>query len=1218
MIPQAPEDLAVLDPESAFGPVADVKNDDLTEDDMMSLVVAALRANPPISHNIKGFDELMEHGISKIVTQSFMIDIVVKNQRLQGNAGIDYFDIKVKFTDAGVGRPTRSVYPNGEMADLYPNEALNSGTVYSAPLMLGAKIELVAHFKDGRTEARGAKLEPFEVSRIPIMVRCNRCHTRNMTREALKIVKEDPTDHGGHFIAGGSEYVVELLENIRFGSLHVHPHMRPNEIVRGEFISQPGGAFENSSQIILRYLNNRQITLEINSTKLQKLQIPFFLFFRMFGMANDRDIVEQIVPLADGEQSASHRQIVSTIVNALKLVPPTFEPVKDELDQQRIIEFLGVKLESFVTNPQSYRSEENAVRYLTTRLLSILDRVLLPHVGQSEASRGRKLQFIGMLIRKMLLVHQGVVPSADRDSFISKRVHGPGISIAKSFKAMFNIAIITDLVSNLKTELKNNDFSRITERRIQEAARSMLSASITLNRIMQQSLTSGNKIMIVRRRAMLNRVASHVLERKNTTNVLSSLRAVSVPNASSASKGTERAERVRAVHQSSWNYICCVHSPDTGVGVGMTRQLACTTTVCLAGDKVMLVERLVSNKRDTLPTGHEGSPVFVNGDWVVNCRDPHQFVALYRGLRRQGRGIPPQTTIYHSPDTDEVQFWVDAGRVTRPLLIVDNNVAEFDRASRAGEAGAKFAQNVRLTMADVSDLRLGRLTMNDLIERGVMEYISPEEMENCLVAESLDVLRERRHDFCQQYTHCDVSQAVFGVVALTSPLANHTQPARVCYQTNQGRQTCGWYCFNWPFRADQLRFFQIYNEMPLVKTIAHNFVIPNGLNTITAYMTYLGYGQEDSTIGSQAFIQAGGFDGWLMRRQQTSLAKNEKFGRPDIATTSDIKPASYDHLVDGFVPAGTQVKKGDVLVGKLSRDTRDSASAYRDRSLVHMEGDAVVDFVWRSRNSQNEMTATVGMRFMQPLHVGDKLSSRSGNKCILALALPRSELPFTEDGTVPDLIINPHSIPTRMTVGQLIETQMAMICARRGNIGDGTAFRHHDVAGMLDTLQEMGMRRSAQTRMYSPLTGRHMDAAIFIGPTYHQRLQKFVEMDRYVAPPTGPTDSLTHQPLEGKRQHGGLRIGEMEGWVYAALGAMNSFNEKIRDDSDGCTATYCRRCGYMAARNDAFHIYKCVHCGDSADLTEVASCHSAIVLQHELQSIGIDVKATFEPLYFPE
>ncbi len=1235
---------------------------ELTEDDMMELVAAAVEHEGLVGHNIGSFNGLLGEGIPQILKEMFHVVVVMKDHRDQTEVdrSRESLKIEVQFHSVDVGRPTYATYPVGRIMPLYPNEARLTSRTYAAALSLAMEVTITAYYTDGREDTKRVEVPPFPVAQIPIMVGCDRCHTWNLTREARKALEEDPTEGGGYFVAKGQEFTVDWLENTTFNKLHVHRRMQPNERMRGEFISQPGGAFENSSQVIIRLMVSGALTVEINSTKFTKTRIPFFVIFRLLGMGSDGDILEQIVydPASD---SPVVQRMADIVGRALAHVDPAYAAVHHEQDRERLTEFVAERLAKFVTNPGAYKNDEHAVQYLNGNLLGILDRVLLPHMGREAGTRGLKLRYLGMLIHKVLLVEMGILGPTDRDSLSNKRVHGAAVSIAKAFKTQFNNSASTPVMKALKRELRNTAFEDVGLPNIAETAKNAMATS-DLGRTMEQAIVSGNKTIMVRRRAVMNRVSTQALERKNPANYYSALRAVSTANAPNASKQAERADKMRRVHASYVGYICVAKSADTGEMVGMKKELAITAAVCAAGDTLPLV-LLLQEDPDVLPLEGVRPPdimrenlasVFVNGRWIGCTRSAPRLAGRYRALRREGRGVDPRTTIAWNPVTDDVDFYLDVGRLTRPLLIVDNNLEEYDAGCRAAAAARKagragwealrvpFRQGVRLTPAHIAALRAGALGLEGLRAEGVVEWVTPEEAENCLVAPSLGVLRAAAGDVTARYTHCDVEQAIFGLTALVSPFGNHTQPARVTYETNQGRQAGGWYCLSSPFRVDKNRFFQHYIEVPLVRTLAYRWLLPNGINTTVAYMIDDGSNQEDSAILKNSFVQRGGFAGAFYRFERVDLEKGEEFRSPDITSTKNLKPnASYEKLVDGFIPVGAVVRKGDVLIGVVAKnpaggggrrppagDRRGAAAAaaaaddgykYVDRSVVyHLSEPATVEAVYRPRGPNDNVFGLVKLRYDRPLGVGDKLSSRAGNKSITALLAADADLPYDEDGITPDIVINPHSIPTRMTIGQMLETTLGLRCQREGVVTDGTAFRRIDIAEASRELEAIGLRYSGTSRLFNGRTGEHYDAAIFMGPTFHQRLQKFVKDDEYAVGGRGPTDAVTRQPLEGKNARGGLRVGEMEAWVLESQGAMLGLAEKLFVDSDGHPQHRCRTCGLPAIYNAHQGIYRCTTCGEAADIATVDSCTASQVFQHEMRAANVKLTLGLRPREFED
>jgi DNA-directed RNA polymerase beta subunit len=1382
------------------------------------------------------------------MTQLFEIKRTYKNERNQTDVDktIKSYRVHIKFHDVNIAKPVCTTYTTGAFNNLYPGHARLTGLPYSGVITLGATTTIEAYFEDGHVEEKEAEIPSFQIGSFPTMVGGSNCHTTGCSQTTLKGLGEDPNDQGGYFVAKRHEYVVDLLENIKYNSAHIHIKVRDTEHVRAEFLSQPGGAFDNSSQIRVRYMVNGQITIEINSTKFEDVKLPFYIIYRLFGMMSDRDIIETIAFDADDGGPITIK-IMEILERAFKLSDATFADMIHETNREKLVLMTAERISRYLTaNQTATINNESAIQFIISDLLGSpdksagFDKILLPHMGDTYDSRIRKLKFLGLMIRKILLVHLGILPPTDRDSYRNKRVHGAGVSLAKAFKTQVNNSVISPILKMLKKDFKNNPWASITSNTIIETFRGAFSFS-DLNRAMEQSITSGNKNIVIKRKVSANRVSSQTLERKNILNVVSNLRSIVAQNGS-ASNSTERANQMRRVHPTYIGMLCVAQSAPSGENVGLKKQLGLTAGVSTAGNPITLKLHLLSDK-DIIPLDRVASNdlirqkmanVSVNGEWIGACFDMHKLSAKYRALRREGRVVEPKTTIHTNPITNEVEFWLDVGRLYRPLLIVDNNIEEYDRAIMSGSR-IEFVQNIRFTKDHVKGIIEKRITLEDLLQQGIAEYITAEEQENCLIAESINKLRLSRNDITLQYTHCDIEQAIFGLPAHVSPFGNHTQPARVTFESEQSRQTGGWHALNFPFRADKNKFFQFYNETPLVCTITQKFVPANGVNIMIAYMSYGGDNQEDSAIVSQASADRGLFAGAFFRYEMAELEKNDVFCNPNMLTTKNIKSnAKYEKLVDGFITVGSVVEFGDVLIGRVSKISKSSKGAgdeqYTsvDKSIVYRQHEpAVVEEVLRPHGANDELFAIVKLRFERPLRVGDKLSSRSGNKCltpdhqvltqrgwipiaevtvnddvcsldpangtisydkptlihtydvddylfevensevslrttlnhrmyaklatdaestpfrfieaqtisgnvvfykkdgisadaaaaqaelmgmfpdpsgsrffyktssaetaddmqklalhagwvanirqmggefaisldlseegrevsalgytslnkyvgpvhcltmphgtfyvrrnglatwtgnsIVASMLQQSDMPFTESGLVPDLIMNTHSFPSRMTMGQLIETSMGKICASKGVITDGTSFLPVDHSEIAKNMRELGFRYNGCERMYNGMTGEYFDAAIFMGPTMEQRLQKFVLDEEQVVSRSGPTDATTGQPLGGKHIQGGLRIGEMENWVLAAHGSMRNLYEKYSIDSDGRITNICRVCGVPAIYNNYLNIYQCHTCGEMADISTVETTKSAILVQEELAASNIRMRLGLRPRGF--
>ena len=804
------------------------------------------------------------------------------------------------------------------------------------------------------------------------------------------------------------------------------------------------------------------------------------------------------------------------------------------------------------------------------------------------------------------------------NSYKSKRIHAAGTSYAKSFKTYFNASIIQQINRRLIKDFKSMSFSQV------DLASSVKSSvfGADFERSIMQTITSGNKSQItVNKKARINRLSSQLLDRKNQIALYSTLRQVTAPT-SESSKQSERANEMRRVHMSFLGYICIIHSSD-GEKVGINKQMAMSASV-LGATSSDVIKEILLNDELIIPLSKASTVmiyeqnlrnVYVNGKWIGCTKDSLTLVDKYRKLRREFK-INPLTTIYWDNTQDEAFFWVDVGRSVRPLIIVYNNKRNPDKFDKK-YTNKNFEQGIGFTQKIIDGLNSKRLDMNYLLCNNLVEYITAEEQENCYLCPFFDQLRQDKNNELKEYTHCDIPQAILGITAITSPFANHNQTPRITFQGNQCKQTCGRFTLNWPYRCDRDTFLQYTCETPLVKTVASKYIFPNGCNTIVAIACYSGYNQEDSLVVSQGAVDRGLFNGCKFTCEKTDLEQREEFGNPDIATTMDIKSASYEHLVDGIIPIGTHVNKGDALIGKYARipKTSDQDMTMSDRSTIYKgKEEAIVHNVVVDRNEDDERFAKLSLRKVRPVAVGDKFSSRAGQKGVTGVLLRDSDMPSTKDGIRPSIIMNPHGIPSRMTIGQLYETQVGNWCAKRGTHVDATIFKYVDIESIGEELEKLGMNRYGYHRLYSGITGEYIDSLIFMGPTYYQRLQKFV-IDSVYSVTRGPSDSLSRQPLDGKSSGGGIRIGEMERDVVCSHGASKFLQEKFFNHADGFTEYICR-CGKAAVVNTKKNIYKCKYCKDNADIAAVPTSWSSKLFVQEMETMNVGVRRHLKPFTY--
>jgi DNA-directed RNA polymerase beta subunit len=904
----------------------------------------------------------------------------------------------------GSGVPTHGPFRGGDTQPLFPKESRANGIPYTAPVTMTCVITLTAIDLNDQEDSASIKVDTFSPCNIPIMTGSSKCHTRNLVKSALQFHGEDPNEEGGVFIMKDQEYIIDHIESSRFNKLQCHV-IDSTELVRGDFLSQPPNErFGNSSQCRISLMSNGQISIEINSIKFQNVKIPFYLIYRLLGMMEVSEIIKTII-YDESSTNPDDMKIKQILDNAFHVVDKKFGHLQYESNRKAFIEGMAKEMHKNMGNrnmddtKDKKEADKEVKTYVNQDLLLNMDNVFLPHMGKSSDMRILKLKALGSMIREVLLTHLKVLLPSDRDSLSNKRMQGAGTCMPKLFKTMFSSYIITPFLNKVRKEIKDNPWEQVKNNmtRIRDLFETVRQ-NADLTGGLQKGITDNNKTLKTNqgKKELANRVSSKLLERKNFLNYVCSLRSVISHGTSNASKQTKRADEIRRVHPTMTGYICPIHSADSGENVGTKKNLALTATICVAGNSYNMKIKLLSdpeiiplNKVKLEDISREKlSTVYVNGEWIGCTKYGHKLVERYRRLRREHKVVEQFTTIVWDTLTDKVDFLLDADRLTRPLLIVDSNIEQYKEAKRTGGSKeVQFTQNIRLTKQHIEDIKFGVITFDDLVKDGIVEYISPEEQENCWICPSWNDLKIHKNNVLVQYTHLEIEASILGLASHISVLANFTQPARSTYESNQSRQTAGWYALNFHDRADKNKTWQYYNQTPLCRTITTRYIPANGNNLWIGYICN-GVNQEDSVSFKKSATERGLFSCSYFKKDRHELQQDEEFANPDPRRTKNMKSnANYNKLVDGVVPVGTMIVKGDILMGIIVKNNRRGQSnkttdyEYVDRSIMYKSNEPAVVFkVINDRGPNHERFITVVLRYERSLMVGDKASTRSGNK----------------------------------------------------------------------------------------------------------------------------------------------------------------------------------------------------------------------------------------------
>lgn len=1241
--------------------------------DTVAVLDSVIREFGLVQHHMESFNSFINGGVKQIVTRLFKAEDTINPERAKTKEDRDIKTIKyeVVFDDIRFDKPiyktrlARNEYP------LLPHKSRRENLNYSSSIYIDATITAYAYpASGGEPIKRGPEVvKNYKIGQLPVMIGSERCHTHDMPRSVRSENFEDPNDPGGYFILKGNEWGIRMLESRLFNYPHTFRNVgHKREICRLEFLSKPGDYFENSSELKIRYLNTGQLVLNFTSDQryLKNIDVPFYVIFKLLGMATDKEICDNIVYHYSDESHQDERSeyIMQRLKKAFSASDPLFNEARKTSNQIQMLKILvdaiikGNNLTKSDTTEKKF--DESTRLFLEENLMSKLDKLMLPHVGLSPGSRHAKLRYLGHLINRLFLVEMQIVESTDRDSLKTKRISAAGSSYAKTFKRDFNMTVVHDIKSRLKKEFKTNSFSQIN---LAQTFKNSIDGG-KLEKQINMAIVTGNKeIQVAGNKTVPNRLASEVIHRKNELDFIAALRVISTP-ASSSSRQDSRADEMRRAHPSYTGYICLVQSAPTGSQVGMVKQLALGAIVSSSTVSELLKQKLKTDpdieKLELIRPQKIGvekmTKIMVNGDWIGCSTNVKNLILRYKELRRgfvpdpktpgdiskfkpagnaAEREINNYCSIYWDFDTNNVNFWLDAGRLLRPLLVVRNNTADdpigqqlfqklgikkYDEKKDSG-----FVQDIMLTKKNIIDLQRQELKTSDLQMMGIIDFISPDELENCYVAESVKVLKENKNNSLRQFTHCEIPQSMLGIPALTCPYTSHNQVPRVTFQTNQTKQTCSYYNLSWPHRIDKHGILQYYCEMPIVSTVANGIIGPNGCNTIVAILAYGGYNQEDSLIFNTGSANRGLYKVQASTYYKSSLDQKEKFGSPIEGQTMDIKKrANYEHLVDGIPKIGDVLKNNDVVIGKQvassvsngSSARRSEHELYSDISVIYDSNElGLIEDVLRARDQDEYEICKVKVSHERELDIGDKFSSRHGQKGVTGLGYSMCEMPFTSSGLIPDLIVNPHAIPSRMTIGQPMEGADSKLYAMKGVTADATIFREVDTSKIEEEMEALGFDRHGNERLFNGMTGEWMDTMIFVTPVYYQRLQKFTVEEIYSVS-TGPTDMITRQPLEGKSNKGGLRIGEMEKDVIISHGAGHFIAEKFVDDSDGFDVYLCNNCGQMPVVNEEENRIFCKSCDASSmkpKIVKVKSTWTSKVVIQEIEAMGVGVTLVAKP-----
>lgn len=1139
---------------------------EITQEDCWSIISSYFEQKGLVRQQLDSFDTFIKNTMQEVVDDNSTI--IVKSVST-GQSECSPF-IKLKFGQISLSKTPVVVEPDGKIIDIFPNEARLRDLTYGSPLFIDVtKIQVDENGKEDVHEYPKVPL-----GTMPIMLRSSYCVSNGLSDRDLIQLGECPYDQGGYFIVNGTEKVLVAQERLATNIVYC---FKKSGLVSAEIRSVPEKGAKVPSQIRMKLVKKTDSNEYLIRASLPMIlqDIPILVIFRALGFNSDLEILKHI----------------SDDSEILQLIRPSIEEGEAIVNEESALDFIGRR------GAPIGSSQVQRIQFAK----KIIRKEFLPHIGTKDFCESKKAFFFGYMINKMLLVHLGRKEEDDRDHYGKKRMDLSGPLLGSLFKTLFR---------KLHNETAKH-LQKCVEYGKQFDIALCLKTSI-LSHGFRYAIATGNwgeQSKFMQSKAGV----AQVLNTYNFMSKLSHLRRVNTPIGKEG-----KLAKPRQLHNSHWGMICPAETPE-GQSCGLVKNLSLMAYITVGFPSAKIIEFLeecgMENLEEMEPKKNSYK-IFVNGTWL-GIHNEVDFIIKGLKLRRRIENAQ-EISIVKDVRDQELRIFCDAGRVCRPLFTVHN-------------------QRLTITKEHIDMIKSKEsYSFDDLVRNNFIEYLDCEEEEISMICISPEELsRSKMNDELIKaqgyqnkdeikgrikYTHCEIHPSmILGICASMIPFSDHNQSPRNTYQSAMSKQAMGIHATNFLLRMDTLANILHYPQKPLVTTRSMEYLrfreLPSGQNAVVAIACYGGYNQEDSIIMNQSAIDRGLFRSFFYRTytDQENMSKpkqQERFAKPHRGFVMRMKNCNYDKLDDdGLINPQVRVNGNDILIGKIipvldiEKSTKENEIYIQKDSSTQMRvtENGVVDKVILSSKEGYKFTK-VRVRSNRIPQMGDKFASRHGQKGTIGITMRQEDMPFTSEGLIPDIIINPHAIPSRMTIGHLIEALLGKVCALSGDEGDATPFSGVTVENISNKLHSLGYQKRGLEVMYNGFTGRKLEAQIFIGPTYYQRLKHMVE-DKMHARARGPVQILTRQPVEGRAREGGLRFGEMERDCIISHGSASFLKERLFDVSDPYKVALCEICGLFAIPLD--DSIECKSCKNRSKVCYVDMPYAFKLLVQELIAMNI-------------
>jgi DNA-directed RNA polymerase II subunit RPB2 len=1024
-------------------------------------------------------------------------------------------------------------------------------------------------------------LEKIYLGKFPIMVQSEYCILHGLAPDLRHTMGECKNDIGGYFIIDGKEKTVVSQEKFADNMLYIREVNDDTYLYSAEIrsvsenVSKPIRTLSVKTMASTSKYTFQNIVVAIPNVR---KPVPLFILFRALGVLSDKKIISMC--LLDLEKYES----------MIDLFAPSVHDAGGILTQRNALKYIAT-----LTKGKT-----------TTHAMEILADYFLPHIG--EINFMEKAYYLGYIVFRLLSVSTGIELPTDRDNFKYKRIELVGSLMYDLFREYYTIQqrkihLLFEEKITYNKDMYENDLYKLIMQNYK---------TIFLERIVDAGFKKAFKGNWGAQSHTKRVGIVQDLNRLSFNSALSHLRKTNLPLDASV-----KLIGPRVLHNTQWGFFDPIDTPDGGnIGIHKHLSISAYITQGYSREKILDwlremvdMKRLVDCSPDVLSTM---TKIMVNGYWAGALSDPIETVEKIKLFRRNAL-LPIYTSVTFDIKKNTIFIYTDAGRICRPIFYKDEETGkmsidipfiqkrltddEFTWTDLITGFHKKHVENFSpkdYKFYDFQELyKIANLEEDATKrkrfyqEKAVIDYIDTNETEDALIALSKEDM-EKNPD--KKYTHLEIHESlIFGMMCNIINFPENNPATRNSFSCGQSKQACSLYHTNHQVRMDKTAVVLVSGQTPVVKTRYLEYINheenPYGENAIVAIMCYTGYNVEDAILVNEGALKRGLFrttyyscyEAHEEKSSTGGVSVDKKF--TNIESESNVigtKPG-YDYSkLDkyGLIRENTPVDDKTVLIG-LSTNISSDPSHKIDGSKTPKKGQlGIVDKTFITEGEEGTRIAKVRVREERIPNVGDKMASRSGQKGTIGLVIPESDMPFTKDGIRPDLIINPHAIPSRMTIGQLVETIVGKASCMYGGYADCTAFNNKgskiEVFGQL--LTKVGYHSSGNEILYNGMTGEQIQAEIFMGPNYYMRLKHMVK-DKINYRALGPRTALTKQPVSGRANDGGLRIGEMERDAVISHGMSDFLRESMMERGDKYYMAICNQTGMMTVFNPAKNLF---------------------------------------------